>query len=214
MEANIWENAYQNAKQLWGPNPDFRLLQYFDLIDKGRVLDLGIGEGRNSIPFAANGFHIDGVDTSETALSRCRETFSGLNAMGDFVNCDLRKYDIKKDNYNLIIAASVLNFFKKSDIDILIQKIKDGLKDDGLIYLTVFSTLEPRYSMLNISQKQVEKNTFYIEERNFHVHYFTQKEISEYFSDFKLICLFEGMEYDTSHGDPHYHGCIDFVARK
>lgn len=88
------------------------------------------------------------------------------------------------------------------------------MKEDGILYLSVFSTLEPKYSELNISQKQVEENTFYLEEKKSYVHYFTQSEITEYFSDFELICLFEGTEYDISNGTPHYHGGIEFMARK
>lgn len=68
--------------------------------------------------------------------------------------------------------------------------------------------------MLNNSQMQVEENTFYIEERCSYIHFFTQNEITEYFSDFEVFCLFEGIEYDISHGAPHYHGGIDFIARK
>jgi len=214
LETNNWNKYYQNANQLWSSNPDFRLMQYFDLIKKGNVLDLGIGEGRNSIPFALSDFNIDGVDTFEPALSRCKEIFKGINTTINLISCDLREYDIKSDNYNLIIVANVLNFFKKSEIDMIVQKIKTGLKEDGILYLTVFSILEPKFSILDLNQEKVEENTFYIEERNSYVHYFTQKELNVYFSDFELICLFEGIEYDTSHGIPHYHGGIDFMARK
>lgn len=211
---NVWEKGYQNTKQLWSSNPDFRLMQYIDLVKKGNVLDLGIGEGRNSIPFASLGFDVDGVDSSQTAIDRCEDNFAGLDSTVNLINCDLKEYDIKKDNYTLIIAANVLNFFKKPEIAAMVQKIKAGLQEDGILYLTVFSTLEPKYITLKLNEKQVEENTFYIQERNSFVHYFTKEEIKEYFSEFELICLFEGVEYDTSHGAPHYHGGIDFMARK
>ncbi len=211
---NDWEKYYKNSIGICGSMPDFRLIQYLDLVSKGNVLDLGIGEGRNSIPFAVKSFNIDGVDTSDTALSQCKEVFDkqGLNV--NLVNCNLKDYNIKQDNYNLIIIANVLNFFNKLNINMIIHGIREGLKEDGILYLSVFSTLEPKYSELNISQKQVEENTFYLEERNSYVHYFTQNEITEYFSDFELICLYEGIEYDISHGNPHYHGGIEFMARK
>ncbi|MPM31234.1 tRNA (cmo5U34)-methyltransferase [bioreactor metagenome] len=211
---NDWEKYYKNSIGICGSMPDFRLIQYLDLVSKGNVLDLGIGEGRNSIPFAVKSFNIDGIDTSDTALSQCKEVFDkqGLNV--NLVNCNLKDYNIKQDNYNLIIIANVLNFFNKLNINMIIHGIREGLKEDGILYLSVFSTLEPKYSELNISQKQVEENTFYLEERNSYVHYFTQNEITEYFSDFELICLYEGIEYDISHGNPHYHGGIEFMARK
>ncbi|MFD3157245.1 class I SAM-dependent methyltransferase [Haloimpatiens sp. FM7330] len=211
---NMWEKSYQNTKQLWSSNPDAKLMQYFDLIEKGSLLDLGIGEGRNVVPFALTGFNIDGVDISETALERCRKNINKDNLIINLTNCDLTKYDVKKNEYTLIIAANVLNFFKKSDIEIIIKKIKDGLKEDGIIYLSVFSTLDPQYNLLKTSKKQIEDNTFYIDERDTYKHFFTKEELNKYFSDFELICCCEGVEYDHSHGEPHYHGGIEFMARK
>lgn len=214
MGAADWGKYYQNTKKQLSSSPDFRLLQYLDLIEKGNVLDLGIGEGRNSIPFAINGCNIDGIDTYEPALSCCKEVFKDAETTINLINCDLREYDIKSDNYSLIIVANVLNFFKKSEIDKIVQRIHEGLKEDGILYLTTFSKLEPKYNILKHNQEMIEENTFYLEERNSYVHYFTQEEINEYFSDFELIFLYEGIEYDMSHGSPHYHGGIDFMARK
>lgn len=211
---NIWEESYQKTNQLWSSNPDAKLMQYFDLIKRGNLLDLGIGEGRNALPFIFSGFNIDGVDISETAIKRCEEKFAKKDCTIDLIISDLRKYDIKKDNYTIIIAANVLNFFKKSEIDIIIRKIKEGLKEEGIVYLSVFSTLEQRYNSLKESNKQVEENTFYIDEKDSYVHFFTQEELNKYFLDFELICCCEGLEYDSNDGDPHYHGIIEFMARK
>lgn len=225
-EVNVWEKSYQSVKQLWSSKPDAKLMQYFDLIKKGNILDCGIGEGRNAVPFALSGFNIDGIEISETALKRCRENLmtiynssenNDLNKNEYNINLiinDLRTYNIKKDNYTAIVVANVLNFFKKSEIDLIIKNIKEGLKEDGMVYISVFSTLEPRYTFLKENNKQVEENTFYREERDSYVHYFTQKEICDYFSDFELICCIEGLEYDSGHGEPHYHGGIEFIARK
>ena len=211
---NVWEKSYQNTKQLWSSNPDSKLMQYFDLIKRGNLLDLGIGEGRNALPFNFSGFNIDGVDISETAIKRCQESFTKKDSTINLISLDLRKYDIKKENYTIIIAANVLNFFKKSETNIMIKNIKEGLREDGLVYLSVFSTLEPKYNSIKENNKQVEENTFYIEDRDAYLHFFTQKELNKCFTDFELICCCEGLEYDSNHGDPHYHGGIDFMARK
>ena len=102
---NAWEKSYQNTKQLWGSNADSKLMQYFDLIKKGNLLDLGIGEGRNAPPFTFEGFNIDGIDMSETALNRCKENLSKKDSIINLVNSDLREYDINKDKYTLIIVS-------------------------------------------------------------------------------------------------------------
>jgi tellurite methyltransferase len=185
-------------------------MQYCDLIKKGNLLDLGIGEGRNAFPFAFLGFNIDGVDISDTAIGRCKENLNKKDSIINLSSSDLREYDIKKDNYTLIIASNVLNFFKRSEIDTIMKKIKEGLKKDGIIYLNVFSPLDPQYDSLKMNKKQVEENTFYIDERDTYKHFFTQQELNKYFSDFELICCCEGLEYDYGNGNPHYHGGIDY----
>lgn len=213
---NIWEKSYKEVERLWSSNPDSKLMQYLGIINKGNMLDLGIGEGRNAMPFNMLGFNIDGVDISETALSRCRDNLNDSSSIINLDICDLRKYDIKKDNYSIIVSANVLNFFKKSEVDGIIRNIKDGLNEGGIVYLSVFSTLEPKYTFLKSNKKEneVEENTFYIEERDSYAHFFTQEELLQYFNDFELICVVEGLEYDSSHGNPHYHGGIEFIARK
>ena len=211
---NVWEKSYQNIKQLWGSDPDSKLMQYFDLIKRGNLLDLGIGEGRNALPFTFEEFNIDGVDISETAIKRCKENLTKKDSIINLISTDLREYDIKKDNYTLIIVANVLNFFRKSEIEIIVEKIREGLKEDGMVYLSVFSTLEPRYDLIKTNKKQVEENTFYIDEKDSYTHFFTQEELNKYFWDFELICCCEGLEYDSNHGEPHYHGGIEFIARK
>lgn len=64
---------------MWSSNPDGKLMQYFYFVKKGKMLDLGIGEGRNAIHFSMVGFNIDGVDISETALARCKENLKDIS---------------------------------------------------------------------------------------------------------------------------------------
>jgi 2-polyprenyl-3-methyl-5-hydroxy-6-metoxy-1,4-benzoquinol methylase len=210
----LWEDGYKNIKQLWGVEPDLKLIQYFDLIKKGYVLDLGIGEGRNALPFAISGFNIEGVDISETALNQCKEEFEKINININLTCSDLRNYNINKNNYTLIIASNVLNFFKKEEIEIIIQNMKAGLKEEGIIYLSVFSTLDPKFHTLQATFESVEENTFYVKNRETYIHYFTKEEITGYFSDFEIISVIESFEYDDSHGSPHYHGGIELMVRK
>lgn len=213
-ELNVWERRYQQIQQLWSLNPDSKLMQYSDLVKSGDVLDLGIGEGRNSLPFAMNGFYIDGVDNSETAINRCKENFNLKNLSVHLTVTDLRHFIIEKNKYTLIIAANVLNFFRKEDVDELIEKIKLGIREDGIIYLSGLSILEPTYKFLKENKRGFEENTFYSDERNSYTHFFTKEELVNCFSDFELISCCEGLEYDNEQNNPHYHGIIEFLVRR
>ena len=211
---NIWDAKYQKNNQLWSSRADAKLLQYFDLIELGDVLDFGIGEGRNSLPFAMNGFNIDGVDISGTAIHRCEENFNSRKLSANLTLSDVRDFAIEKKKYTLITAANVLNFFCQADINELIEKIKLGIREVGVIYFSVFSTLEPTYKFLKENKREFEKNTFYCDEKNVYTHFFTKEELLNYFSDFELISCCEGLEFDNEKDNPHYHGIIEFLVRK
>jgi len=71
--SSAWEEAYRDIESLWGLKPDYKLAEYADLVPKGKVLDLGIGEGRNALFFAK------GFDTSQTAVYRCIERAKNSN---------------------------------------------------------------------------------------------------------------------------------------
>ena len=67
-----WEEEYKNSELLWGLTPNSTLTQYVELVPAAcKVLDIGIGEGRNTFFFAQKGFSVEGIDLSEIAIERC-----------------------------------------------------------------------------------------------------------------------------------------------
>ncbi len=73
MNADNWNEAYKRTKQLWGSEPDHVLTEYANPVPSGHILDLGIGEGRNSLFGAELGYSVEGIDISEVAVGRCME---------------------------------------------------------------------------------------------------------------------------------------------
>nr|WP_277815382.1 methyltransferase domain-containing protein [Streptomyces sp. PRh5] len=72
-----WDGFYADrAKSVpfFVAKPDEHLVSYLDrgLIAPGRALDLGRGPGRNALHLASQGFTVDVVDLSPTAIARRR----------------------------------------------------------------------------------------------------------------------------------------------
>lgn len=211
---SAWEEAYRSVESMWGLKPDHILLEYASLIPKGNVLDLGIGEGRNALFFAKMGYEVEGVDISQTAIERCIERAKKTNLKLKAEVKDLKEVDIPQGRYSLIIAAWVLNFFKKRAAEEIIGKIKNGLKKDGFVYIGIFSLDDPGYKRAKKSLEVVEENTFYSSQRNSFFHYFTREEVLSLFADFQVIYYAVGTGLDISHGGPHYHGFIEYMGQK
>ncbi len=209
-----WDEVYRSSGLLWGEKPDRVLVDYVELVPKGKVLDLGIGEGRNGLYFARLGYEVQGFDSSRTAIKRCikRAEEAGLKLQAEAE--DLRELNIPQQTYSLIIAAWVLNFFREEEAREIIHRMKEGLKQEGLFYIGVFSTQDPGYERSRAKLKMVSENTFYSPRSETHIHYFTKDEIQTLFPEFKIVSFVQGLGLDITHGEPHYHGFITYLGQK
>jgi len=60
-------------------SPAAFLVANLHLLPKGRVLDLAMGSGRNSIYLAREGFEVEGIDISQEVVTKVQTLASGEN---------------------------------------------------------------------------------------------------------------------------------------
>jgi SAM-dependent methyltransferase len=70
----------------------------------GRALDLGMGEGRNTIYLAEQGWHATGVDLSDVAVAQAKTRASRLHVAINAIVYDLTHYELGKGQWDLIAA--------------------------------------------------------------------------------------------------------------
>ena len=210
-----WNKKYSEVNQLWGFKPKGTLVQYNSLIPKkGKILDLGVGEGRNALYFSSIGFDVEGVDISEKAIERCK-----INAEEAKLDIrasvgDIRNIHIQERSYSLIILSKVLNFFNDNEIKNIMRNVKNGLVDGGLIYIDVFDVSDPAYEKSKNQYEEVSVNTFYHPKIKSHMHYFTMTELESHFKGYNTIKLSQTYSLDLGHGEPHFHGTIETLIQK
>lgn len=66
----FWETRYQQRERIWSGLPNTVLVDLVSPLSPGTALDLGCGEGADSIWLAQQGWAVTGVDISTTALAR------------------------------------------------------------------------------------------------------------------------------------------------
>ena len=210
-----WEDQYVKNESLWGLQPDYRLVQYGRLAPPGKVLDLGAGEGRNVLWLAAfGGYEAEGVELSAAAIERCRANGERYGVPVRMHQADLRTFPVQEEAYSCIIAANSLNFMAKSELLQLLPRLKAGVKPGGLLYLSLFSQLDPKYAVFKETLEPCGEDTFYLESLQGPVCFPHRREIGEWFEDFETLCFSEALEWDNGHGEPHYHGIAEYIGRK
>lgn len=160
------------------------------LPQNGKILDLGCGKGGNSIFLFEKGFNVAVVDSDKEVINEIKKAHPGINA----VSKDILDFDFPEQEYDLVLAINLLHFFKLEDIRLLINKILKSLKDNGLIYLQVFSIENPS--------------------KNF-PHLFTKQELQDLFSKNKILELEEFLIKDNHPPTgKHEHNIIGALIRK
>lgn len=78
VDSSDWDERYAAAELVWGAEPNRWLVRETAGLTPGAALDLGAGEGRNSMWLAAQGWRVTAVDFSRVALDRGRRLAADL----------------------------------------------------------------------------------------------------------------------------------------
>lgn len=210
------EREYKKRKFYWGLKPDKDLIEIFKYAPRGVALDIGAGEGRNSIFLAKNRFKVEAIDKIKDGLKKCKEFSKKHNLLIKTKIIDIRKFKFEKNKYSLVVSIATLDFLRLPEIKRIIPKIKKSLKKEGIFYLVVFSIKDPLFKEYkNRKLTTIERNTFYIPKlKTFH-HFFEEKEVLVLFKNFKIIKL-KKEEIKDYHGveGTHSHNIIEVIAKK
>ncbi|MEO1256140.1 MAG: class I SAM-dependent methyltransferase, partial [Bacteroidota bacterium] len=111
--------------------------------EKGRVLDIGCGEGRNGLYFIRNGYEYHGWDTDRSKISLLEYLVNSLTEINAFFEVmDLRSSS-KEGLFDLIICSRMLHF-AESEVDFkeMWSKLIRLLATGGKIYVAMDSTID------------------------------------------------------------------------
>lgn len=118
--AQFWENRYTDSEGLWSGNANVSLVDAVSGSTPGTALDLGCGEGADTIWLARRGWIATGIDISPTAVRRATDAARAGGVPDDrirFVAADLSSWH-EDGSYDLV-AASFLHSpveFPRTDV--------------------------------------------------------------------------------------------------
>ena len=127
-----WNKKYDTDKFLFGQDPIPFLKDHIDLLPKGKALDLAMGEGRNGVYLATQGFDVTGVDISEVGFKKAKALAAEKGVTLTTVVADLEQYTIPPDTYDVIICT----YFLQRD---LFPKIAAALKPGGVAVIETYT---------------------------------------------------------------------------
>ena len=79
---------------------------------KGHILDLGCGQGRDTLPLGRMGYTVTGADISKAGITQMMEIAERENLNVTGVVIDIYKYPIE-DSVDIVLLDSMLHFYPK-----------------------------------------------------------------------------------------------------
>ena len=94
----------------------------------GTILDAGCGSGRDTLKFKSLGYNVTAIDGS---LEMCKlaSEYSGVNVE----HVQFQDIDFVNEFDGIWASASLLHVPNK-EIEMVLEKLKDSLKDNGILY--------------------------------------------------------------------------------
>lgn len=102
-----------------------------------KVLEPMCGNGRMLIPFMQNGVDIEGFDLSEDMLKMCKEKAEQLNLKPVVSQERIEKFHGNKKYDLIMIPIGSFSLLPNNLVDISLQNMKNNLKENGKLLLTV-----------------------------------------------------------------------------
>jgi len=137
MTQKTWDEKYTTACDPAGEPASF-LKEHIHHLTRGKALDIAMGNGRNALFLARNGYAVDALDYSEVAVTTVRSFVRKESLPVHVTHADVTDYQLPENTYDVII-----NFYFLERT--LVPRIKQGLTKGGMLLFETYTTEQSHY---------------------------------------------------------------------
>lgn len=191
-----WDDEYVRTPDtyLWGTGASPLARDLAALVRPGgRVLDLGCGEGRDSVFFAAQGFEVTGLEASSAGLDKARRLAAERGVDVRWIECALPDLSVLGP-FDLVYSCGSIHYVASPDRPRLLRRLR-GMTAPGGLHAHIVFTDRVIYS-----------------EKGEVVAYFTPGELRRAFRTAEVLRREEGLIPCAQDGRPHFHSIELLVA--
>ena len=139
MESQHYNQIYsENEKTFGDGKPEKVVEDILAYCSEGNVLELGAGQGRNSLFLAQKGFNVISPDLSEVGVEQINKKSIEEGLSLKAIVGDARTVDFEK-SFDVIVSTYMLHHLKNEEARKVIQKIQMATVKGGLNALAVFT---------------------------------------------------------------------------
>ncbi len=131
MDRQGWDHRYEGDELIFTADPSRFLGPEIAGLTPGRALDLGCGEGRNTLWLAEHGWTVTGVDFSAVGVAKASRLAQGRGLGADWVVADLRSFVLPASTFDLVVQFFV--HFPSPERRALLRRAAEALRPEGVM---------------------------------------------------------------------------------
>jgi SAM-dependent methyltransferase len=211
-----YDDAYRTAGW-FGDGPERILAAHWEHLPAGaRVLDIGVGQGRNALPLAARGCRVTGIDTSRVAVEAAGAAAAAAGLDLDLRRIDYRFMDEPDEPWDAVLCFGLLPMLAPADVGALSEKLRGWVRRGGLLLITGRHTGDPRFGELPAPWQRSGPRSYHDPDGDRHRFYLHPDEIIDLFAGWTVLHHAEGLGESHRHGDgpEERHGIVKAVFQR
>jgi SAM-dependent methyltransferase len=128
-----WNTTYREARD-YTPHPNRFLAEMVKGRRPGPAIDIAMGQGRNALYLASQGWQVTGIDISDEGLRQALEAFGKRKLHIDAINADMDTWDYGVEKWELVslIYAGASCDARK------LERLQRSLRHGGLVVIEGF----------------------------------------------------------------------------
>jgi len=192
LQRQHWDDTFSRKFDFFGNGPSEPAqiaAEMFKQEGKSKILELGCGQGRDTFFFAANGFQVNTLDYSESAIQAITEK---AQAVGLSQSIIARQHDIRNPLpfeaesfdacYSHMLYCMALTTL---ELEFLCNEVRRVLRPGGLNLYTVRHTKDPHFGT------GIHRGEDMYEVGGFIVHFFSREKVEHLAKGYELISVDE-----------------------
>ena len=133
-----WNNVFKDSQVQFNHQTSRLLVDSAQDRKPGAAIDLGMGEGRNAIFLAQQGWHVTGVDFSDAAVALAKHRAAQLGIPLETHVANLDQFDFGSQRWDLIALFYMHAWYHLSKTGAP-RRLREALKPGGLLVIEGFA---------------------------------------------------------------------------
>lgn len=164
----IYAEEYKQENYYWGIVPSkmcYRVLEMMPPVKPIRLLDIGCGEGRDSVFFAKNGYTVTAFDIADSGIEKMKRLADFHNVNINAIKADINDFRLDTE-FDIIFSCGVLHYIKPEFKNEIMENYQNHTSKSGLNVFNAFISKPfiapaPENEPISFSWKSGEMFTYY-----------------------------------------------------